>query len=275
MQHEAIDGVVVRVRDMADHDRYLSVLTAEKGRISILAKGSRSLKGPQRAVSQLYTYGNFEYYRKGDFCILKGGSPIQPFYALSMDIDRLNLAAYFCDVICEVTDEGEEAGDMLRLLLNSLYAVSRDLYPHPIIKGAFELRVAAMAGYAPELHACAKCGADSHGDAYLDVMNGALLCPDCLHRQASLERRMPVYDDLREAEVLSPVSPSTLAAIRYCLSVPIERIFSFCIKGEEDLRAFSKAAQTYLLSHLGRGFDSLNFYHTMRQSENAAKGTTL
>lgn len=275
MQHEAIDGIVVRVRDMADHDRYLSVLTAEKGRISILAKGSRSLRGPQMAVSQLYTYGNFEYYRKGDFCILKGGSPLQPFYALSMDIDRLNLAAYFCDVICEVTDEGEEAGDMLRLLLNALYAVSRDLYPQEIIKGAFEMRVATMAGYAPELHACAKCGIEPSGDSFLDVMNGALLCPECLHRQAPRERQAPVYDDLREAEVICPISASTLAAIRYCVSAPIERLFSFRIQDSEDLCSFSKAAQTYLLSHLGRGFDSLNFYHTMRQPEGAAKGTTL
>ena len=73
MNHETINGVVVRVRDTGDHDRYLSILTAEKGRISMLAKGSRSLKGGQTAVSQLYTYGNFEYYKRGDFNILKGG----------------------------------------------------------------------------------------------------------------------------------------------------------------------------------------------------------
>lgn len=272
MQHESIDGIVVRVRDMGDHDRYLSVLTAEKGRISLLAKGSRSLRGPQLAVSQLYTYANFEYYRKGDFYILKGGSSIQPFYALSMDIDRLNLAAYFCDVICEVTDEGEEAGEMLRLLLNSLYAVSRDLYPHPILKGAFDFRAAAMAGYAPELHVCARCGAEPQGDAYLDVMNGALLCADCLHRGTPQKRIDPIYDDLREAEVISPLSPSALAALRYCLSAPIERLFSFELKEETDLHAFSSAAQTYLLSHLGRGFDSLNFYLSMRQPPRPSKG---
>ena len=39
MKHDVIDGVVVRVRDMGDRDRYLSVLTAEKGRISLLSKG--------------------------------------------------------------------------------------------------------------------------------------------------------------------------------------------------------------------------------------------
>ena len=31
--------------------------------------------------------------------------------------------------LMQLTDEGEEAGDMLRLMLNTLYAISRELYP--------------------------------------------------------------------------------------------------------------------------------------------------
>ncbi len=272
MQHESVDGVVVRVRDTGDHDRYLSVLTASKGRISMLAKGSRSLKGAQTAVSQLYTYGNFEYYKRGDFNILKGGSPIQSFYALSADLDRLNLAAYLCEVATEVTDEGEPAEEMLRLLLNSLYAVSRDLYPQEIIKGVFEMRAATLSGYAPELSGCAHCGLDGAELLYLDVMNGALLCADCLRRQAPKRITPESYDEVREAELLCPLSPASLSALRYASYAPMERIFSFELKDGEDLQSFSKAAESYLLSHLGRGFDSLNFYYSMR-GEELLKGT--
>ena len=273
-QHEAIDGVVVRVRDMGDRDRYLSVLTAQKGRITMLSKGSRALKGPQVAVSQLYTYGNFEYYRKGTFYILKGGSAIEPFYALSFDIDRINLAAYLCDVSYELTDEGEDATGMLRLLLNSLYAISKDLYVQELIKGAFEMRAAADAGYEPELETCASCGRASAEHWYLDVMNGALLCPDCLQKRGKQVKQVGTYDDVREAEVLCPLSPAVRDALRYCIHAPLARLFSFELKETDDLHAFSKAAQTYLLSHLGRGFDSLDFYHMMRKDLKAsAKGT--
>ena len=264
MQHESVDGIVVRVRDMGDHDRYLSVLTAERGRITLLSKGSRSMRGQQMGVSQLYTYGNFEYYRRGDFYILKSGTPIQPFYALSTDIDRLNLAAYLCEVATEVTDEGEPAHQLLRLLLNALYAVSRDLYPQAIIKGVFELRAAALSGYAPELTECGACGSAESELLYLDVMNGALLCPDCLQKQGGACRRGGEYDEIREAELLCPLTPAALAAVRYAVEAPMERLFSFELKEREDLELFSKTAQAYLLSHLGRGFDSLNFYHAMR-----------
>ena len=264
-QHEAIDGVVIRVYDTGDRDRYLSVLTAERGRLSILSKASRSMRGQQVSVSQLYTYGNFEYYRKGSTYILKSGSAIQPFYTLSYDIDRINLAAYLCDVCYELTDEGEPAVGMLRLLLNSLYAISKDLYPQELIKGSFEMRAAALSGYEPNLHTCAACG-KAVGDAWnVDVMNGALLCSDCLHKRSGATGYRGDYDDLREADILCPISSAVRDALRYVVCAPIERLFAFELKDEEDLRLFSKTAETYLLSHLGRGFDSLNFYHTMRQ----------
>ena len=273
MRQETVDGVVVRVRDTGDHDRYLSVLTAEKGRISILSKGSHSLRSEQSAISQLYTYANFEYYRRGDFNILRGGSPIRTFYELSTDIDRLDLAAYLCDVAVELTDEGEEASEMLRMLLNSLHAIAGDLRPQEIIKGAFELRAAAMSGYEPELSGCSECGKPEAELFYLDVMNGSLLCPECLQKHGGKGKLPPpgstYYDDLREAEILCPVSPSVTAALRYCVAAPLGRLFLFELHSEEERQSFSKAAETYLLSHLGRGFDSLNFYVTMR---NAAKG---
>lgn len=267
MQHEVIDGIVVRVRDTGDHDRYLSLLTAEKGRISLLSKGGRSMRSAQMSVSQLYTYGNFEFYRKGDFYILKGGSPIQPFYALSMDIDRLNLAAYLCDLACELSDEGEEAGELLRLLLNSLYAISKDLYPQELIKGAFEIRAAVLSGYAPELEGCGVCGCTDAQHYYLDVMNGLLLCPECLDKRSRAAKTPDDYGELREAETLCSVTPSVCAAIRYCAYAPVERLFSFLLKDKEEMRDFSKVAQTYLLSHLGRSFDSLNFYYSMRTED--------
>lgn len=271
LQHEAIDGVVVRVRDMNDNDRYLSVLTAERGRITVLSKGSRSMRGSQMGVSQLYTYANFEIYQRGSLYILKGGSAIDPFYALSMDIDRLNLAAYLCDLTCELTDEGEDATDMMRLLLNSLYAISKDLYPQEIIKGAFELRAAILSGYAPDLEGCTGCGVREEEYLYLDVMNGAILCPACLKKRGAQKYAPAAYDDIREAEVLCGLSRAAYAALSFVASAPLARLFAFKLTDGEDLHLFSTAAETYLLSHLGHGFETLNFYRTMREPLKNAK----
>ena len=261
MQHEAVDGVVIRVKDYGDHDRYLTVLTAS-GRMSLLSKGSRSMRGAQMAVSQLYTYGNFEYYRKGTAVpILKGGSALQPFYGLATDLEKLNLAAYFCDLAYETSDEGEEAGDLLRLLLNALYAISSDRYPADLVKAALEVRVSAISGYTPDLSACHVCGKNDAERFYLDVMNGSLICENCLHKKELLPR---AEEDPTGASLLCPLSLSAVAAMRYLLSAPIERLFSFSLSDERERAELCKATETYLLSHLERGFDSLNFYHSLK-----------
>ena len=264
--HESIDGVVVRVWDAGENDRYLSVLTAEKGRITILSKGSRAIRSTQLSVSQLYTYGNFEFYRRGIRYILKDGTAYQPFYGLTMDMDRMNLAAYLCELTCELTDEGEEAGEMLRLLLNALHAIAYGIRPPEQVKGAFEIRAAVLSGYEPELSGCSGCGVRDSDPFYLDVMNGALWCRDCwTHRQKAVPSADPYADDPREAEIICILSPAVTAAFRYCRTAPLERILSFELKDPADLAAFAKAAETYILSHVGHGYEALNFYHTMRR----------
>ncbi len=266
MRDNSIDGLVLRTRDYGDHDRYLTVLTAEYGRITLLSKGSRSLKGGVGAISQPYTYSNFEYYRKGDFNILKGGVLHNSFYDLSRDIDRLNLASYLADLCIEVTDEGEEAGEILRLMLNSFYALAKGLYPQELIKAAVEWRLVTMSGYEPDLTACAACGTPAAERFYLHVMNGALYCPACLKKASAAVRTPNAYDDLREAETLCDLTPAALDALRYCMTAPLSRLFSFELPDGESFTCFTKTAETYILSHLGRGFDTLDFYHAMRQA---------
>lgn len=269
--HESINGLIIRTKDMGDHDRYLTVLTAERGRITVLAKGGRSIKGPQTAVSQLYTYANLEYYRRGDFNILKGGSPIESFYRLSEDMDRINLAAYLCEVAAEFTDEGEEAGDVLRLTLNSLHALSRGLYPIEQIKGAFEWRIAAISGYEPDFSGCAVCHKPYADPFYLDVMNGAILCPECLSASGKTAKIGAYADEIREAEVRALLPTAVVAALRYCLKAPINRLFAFEFADRTDLAVFAKQTELYLLSHVGHGFESLRFYHEMREATSRAK----
>ena len=75
-----------------------------------------------------------------------------------------------------------------------------------------------------------------------------------------------------EKSVLCAMTPAVTAAVRYVLHAAPERIFSFELSEAEDVTEFSRVAQTYLLNHLGRGFDSLNFYYSMR-GELSLKGT--
>lgn len=264
------DGLVLRVMDREDNDKFLTVLTPDRGQISVIAKGARSVHSKLLPLVQPYTYANFEIYEKnGSLGWLRGGSVIEPFYGVRNDLDNLSLAAYLAEVGMDVTGEGEPGVEILRLLLNSLYALAGGLRPAWQIKGTFEMRVAGFSGFMPDLEGCAECDRTVSDPMYLDVMNGRLLCAECVRTAGRVRRTEMEMEDAGELTLLLPMSSSVTAACRYVLSARTERMFAFSLE-ESERDCFSSVCENYLLHHLERGFDSLNFYKSLSQTSVAA-----
>lgn len=260
----ATDGLITRLHEVGAGDKLINLITPDRGRIAVMVKGSRSPTSKLGALSQPFTYGNYELYEKNGMFWLRGGSINYSFYPLTNDIVKLALATYLCDLANELTDEGAECRDLLSLLLNSLFLLCNGKKREDQIKAVFEMRAAAMSGYLPELRGCAYChGLDSL--LYLDVLGGKLICSDCFAKRGA---KKPVYhpdmDEVYDGGALCALSPSAATALRYITEAPDKKLFAFELKDEDDMWAMSKAAEAYILNHLGRGFDSLDFYHSVK-----------
>jgi DNA repair protein RecO (recombination protein O) len=223
----------------------------------MLVKGAGSLKSGKGALSQVFTYANFEYYTRGTVNILKDGCVNRSFFEATKREGASELCYYLCELAHELSDENVEAEELLRLLLNSLYALSEGRFSERVVKAAFELRAMSVSGYAPQLHACALCGREE-GDLYLNAQGGTVNCSVCLSKN-----RFRGEEDLRDAQGLLPLSPSVLAAMRYCIECPVSRVFSFALE-EEELDALYKTAESYVLSHLEKRFVTLEYYYTVK-----------
>lgn len=265
------DGLVVREYELGEHDKMLTLLTPAYGRIPVIAKGARSLRNKYMTPARLFTYANYELHWRGDMTWLRSAEIIEPFPQLEREITRLYLAQYLADLACELSGEGEPAVDILRLTLNSLYAVCRGVKDQRLIKGTFEWRAAGYSGYLPELGNCHVCGAadarskDDGGICYLDVMNGALMCASCaagrMERDSALPPGAIPVDDDGVRSILLPLDRAVIAAIKYVLEALPERMFAFSLSNEADLDTFSSAGSTYITHHLERGFASLALYN--------------
>ncbi len=265
-----VNGLITRSYASGDHDRVVHLITEDRGRLAVMVKGGNSKKGsPAAACTQLFTYGNYELYSSngGDMYWYRGGSVLHTFYNLSANLSRMALAAYLCDVASELTDKdaGEtETADLLRMLLNSLYMLDKGNKSPAIVKGVFELRAAAMMGYQPNLMGCALCKEGYPDEAYFDIMNGRIICADCQNKRNRLFGRMATeQEELGERSIVCPISASVLAAIRYALTAPDQKIFSFVLKDREEEYAFDRAAETFLLNQLERDFETLHFYRSV------------
>lgn len=262
-----VDGLVLRAQNYGENDRIITILTTE-GKMTVIAKGARSMKSKIKNLTEPFVFANFELNQKSQgIPWIKGGSIEQSFYDLRCDVEKLFLATYICDVANELSGERVDSADMLRLTLNTLFAVMTAIRPLLQIKAVFEIRASAMSGYAPNLDYCEDCMRAELEESYLDIMNGAVVCSECLNERGKIVKKnlSLAYDDVRERSVLIPLNPATLASVRYACHSSTEKMLSFALTNENDLKSFSKACEEYLLHHLGHGFDSLELYYSILQ----------
>ena len=76
------DGLIIKERAMGESDKLLTVLTADKGKILICAKGVRSLKSKNASLCHAFTYANFEYYERNGMFWLASGEVKEHFLGL-------------------------------------------------------------------------------------------------------------------------------------------------------------------------------------------------
>lgn len=259
---KVIDGLVLREAPIGENDKLLTVLAAEEGKIFITAKGARSIRSKVVSMCRLFTYANFEYYEKNGRRWLAGGSVSDSFFGLNQDIEGFSLASYIVQIADEISDEGVDGSEVLRMTLNTLYAIEKKLKPYEQIKAVYELMAVGVSGLYPDLSACSCCGNEDMEELWLDVMNGSVICTECQSKKGRGETLTEV-DAYETRNILIPLDSSALAAMRYVLSAPPQRIFSFGLEGE-SLTLFSKATETYLLNHLERDFDTLHFYNSVK-----------
>lgn len=259
------DGLVIREIAYGENDRLLTVLTAEQGQMTMIAKGARSLKSKTMPLCRLFTYANFECYEKNGRYWLSGGSINDNFFRLSSDMQGFALASYIVQLAAEITGEGVPAEGTLRMTLNTLYAIEKKLKPYDQIKSAYEIFAADESGFTPDLSGCDRCGCESSGEGFwLDVMNGKFLCAECFSKNSRIAV-LNTDDELRTSSILVPIDESAFAAWRYVSGADLKRVFAFELKTAESLQSLCAATEKYIVNHLERGFETLEFYNTVKE----------
>ena len=209
--HIVIRGLVLRETETKETDKILTLLTAEQGKISVIARGARR-KNCKFAAAALRA---------------------------------LALGFYMAELTECVTMPEEPAPELLRHLLNGLYALSALKKPPELVKPAFEIKLLCLAGYEPLADACEGCGRTDPEEPMLNAALGTLRCRRCTH-----------------GGVVSPLCRESLAALRHIVYGDAKRLYSFRLS-PDALRRLSKAAALFLFAQLERDFKTLDFYESL------------
>ncbi|MFA9380494.1 MAG: DNA repair protein RecO, partial [Acetanaerobacterium sp.] len=242
------EGVVLRVRDVDEADRVLTILTRERGVICAFANGSKRFKSKLMASTQTFTYSQFQLYKRKDYYTVDSAEPVTVFYGIRNDMDRLALAGYLCELAQSLAPEEDEAEGFLRLLLNCLYFLDKGLRDPLQLKALFELRIVAMAGYMPNLVGCAECGCFEAERMFFYINSAKLVCPSCAHTPF--------------AEQVFELPAAVLAAMRYIIYSELDKLFSFAI-AKQSLALLVQVCEAYALCRIGHSFKTLDFLNAL------------
>ena len=205
------NALILREVKYKEADKILTVLTPGDGKLTVRARGALRKSCRYGAACQALCYSELTLFGSRGRWSVNEAETVEQFLALRSDLALLALGSYFAEALEAVSDEDSPNPEILQLGLNSLYALSRGLYAPEHIKTAFELRLMCLAGFEPDVFACAVCGADKPGDALLSLRGGVLHCRGCVPEDRG---------------VSLPLSAETLEAMRYIITAEPKRIFS-------------------------------------------------
>lgn len=241
-------GIVLRETETKEADKILTLLTRDRGKIPVIARGVRRKGCRYAACAQPLVYSEWTLYQKGDWYYVNEGTTIELFNGLRRDLNAMALGFYFAEMTEAVVTEETPSQEILRHLLNGLYALSALHKPPNLVKAAFEIKLMCLAGYEPLADGCAYCGCAEPEQPLFDVVQGVLRCRACGAGESSLSM---------------PLCQSSLAALRHVVYGDPKRLYSFQL-GEEALRRLGGAAEAFVAAQLERGFRTLDFYKSLQ-----------
>ena len=175
---------MIRETKYGENDRIISAITAEKGRVSIFARGAMRTSSKRSAAMGPFMYSEFVLAKGKEMYTVKDASPIESFFGVSDGLRSMALASYISEVLYWLCQEEVPDDESMRLALNTFFALSNKKKPLALIKAAFELRAASNAGFQPDLSGCACCGRRNADEWIMRIEDGEIVCGDCSRSEA-------------------------------------------------------------------------------------------
>ena len=236
MEPIKIKGIVVQSSPYGDNDRMLTILTREKGVISVSAKGVKSLKNKNSQSAMPLCYSEFVLKEKGDIYSLVSADIEESFYSLREHVEALSYGVYFAQLAAFVVGRDNVAHDEMRLLLNCLYVLSKAPERYRVLCAAFEVKICEYAGFAPYVESCA-CGNEGE---FFSVRNGECVCK------------------LHKTEEAKPISPDAKKVIEYVQNADLKEALLFDTR-DSLAKEVSELMEAFLSCQMGRLPKSLDY----------------
>ena len=124
-----VEGIILNETNYGETSKILNILTKEYGYISVMSKGSRTLKSRLRGIGMRLVYGEFVItYKKSGISILQEGNVLDSLKNILTDINKMTFAIYLIDLFKSILKESFHE-EMYPILKEALLKINAGFDP--------------------------------------------------------------------------------------------------------------------------------------------------
>lgn len=247
-----VTGMVLSSTSVGDYDKRLVILTKERGRIAVFAKGARRQNSAFLACSQPFSFGEFGLYEGRTSFNLTTVQISNYFEMVRSNLESAYYGMYFCELAAYFTHENDDGTDILKLLYQSLRALTREAIGMQLVRYVYELKLLTLSGVAPQVFQCVKCNEKESDILFKENIykfsrsSGGLLCRNCS----------------KNVNDIIVLGESTIYTLQYIITSKIEKLYTFTVS-PQVMRELKKCVDNYKKLYIERDMKSLKIIEKM------------
>ncbi|MEG1509388.1 MAG: DNA repair protein RecO [Clostridia bacterium] len=213
MDKNKVNALCLNCIDFKDNDKLLTLLTVEKGKIIVKARGVNKPNAKLKFASFPFCFGNYIINETNGFFTLIGCDLVDSFFSLSANIENY----YGGMVILETLDKliiQNEVKDIVVFAVNCLKEICYNGVSALNVIIFFLLKIFNYLGIEMQLENCANCGKPLGKNVTFYANKGGFV-GDCCFSQTDF------------------ISPQIVASIRLIKNLQMENLQNF--KGNKDV----------------------------------------
>lgn len=255
-------GIVLTAMPIGEYDKRLVILTRERGKITAFAKGARKMGSAFLACSQPFSFGEFTVYEGRTSYSVMSVEISNYFKELRENMEACYYGLYFLELSDYFTRENEDATLILKLLYQSLRALTLERIPPSLIRRIVELKMFEYNGWAPQVFSCVKCN-NEDGLMYFNSLAGGVICGNCSNyagKHSNVGSHISSMSDYQSGSERAAqgimISGTTIYTMQYILSSPVEKLYTFKLSDEVS-KELNQCVENYRKTYIDKKLKSL------------------